>query len=260
MVYGIKSGAEPEILTRRMASFELSTTRRNAVLQVIQAAGLEPADFSWEGAHSEATAVGLGRDPYTVEMLVHEPTGYFFKFDVDDNRNGSLWAIYEPGPEGSPRREHAGSWDYVFGYFRRWADAVRREHTAPDLWTEVLQERQRLGATPTNLENTPFTPAEQADVARQLTELKMFVRQTYALTAEQYAAIDSRLDYFIEAANRLPRVDWRNAFVGAFVGAVLQAVIPPEPVQQLLYLALRGLAALFGGDVPEPPALGPVPI
>ena len=49
-----------------MASHAVNTTRRNQVLEAIQAAGLDPADFFWTEEESEATAVGLGREPFTV--------------------------------------------------------------------------------------------------------------------------------------------------------------------------------------------------
>jgi hypothetical protein len=243
-----------------VATHNVSVTRKNAVLGAIQAAGLDAAEFVWNEEPSEITAVGLGREPYTVEVLVHRPTGYSFRFDIDGNTNtGSLWAIYEPGPDGARRREHAGTWEYVFGYVQQWAGWLREEYNSPDLWAELRRGRAQLGGEPAEVENTPFTPQEQAEIGRQLRELKEYVRQTYQLTGEQYRAIDARLDYFAEAAGRLGRVDWRNALVGAFIGAVLQAVVPLEPVQQLLYMALRGLVSLFGADAPELPEL-PAPM
>ena len=79
-----------------MASYEVTQTRKNAILQHIQAAGLDARDFVWSEEPSEITHVGLGRDAFTVEVLVHQPTGYWFGFDVDDE-SGSTWAIYLPG-------------------------------------------------------------------------------------------------------------------------------------------------------------------
>lgn len=240
-----------------MATHALSTTRKNAVLGAIQAAGLDAADFVWRDRRSSVTQVGAGRDAYTVEQLFHQPTGYWFRFDIDAAR-GSLWAIYDPGPEGASRRDHAGTWELVLGYAQRWLGWVKQEYDAPDLWAELQRDRERLGPAPAEAENTPFTPQEQLEIGRQLRETKEYIRQTYQLNAAQYSAIDARLDYFAEAASRLGRVDWRNAFVGAFIGLILQAVLPFEPVQELLYMTLRVLAGLFGGELPELP--GPPPM
>jgi hypothetical protein len=46
-------------------------------------------------------------------------------------------------------------------------------------------------------------------------------------------------------------------FVGSLLSQVLQAVLPVQPVLQLLTIVLRGLAQMFGGGGPELP--GPPP-
>jgi hypothetical protein len=240
-----------------VATHDVTATQKNAILSAIQESGLDPADFEWTEEPSVITQTGPGRDPYTVEVLVHEPTGYSFRFDVDDSR-GSLWAIYHPGPQGARKRDHAGSWDYVFAYVRGWLRQVKAEHEAPDFWAELRRARDQLGGgVAVGVENTPFTDEDQAKIRQQLEELKQYVRQTHELTQAQYREIDARLDYFTDAAGRLGRLDWRNAFLGAFIGAVIQDVLPPDPVQQVLHLALRGLAGLFGTDIPELPGLSP---
>lgn len=164
-----------------MATHNVTRTRKNAILNAIQESGLDPADFAWREQPSAITQVGPGRDPYTIEVLVHEPTGYFFCFDVDASR-GSLWAIYNPGPQGAMRRDHAGSWDYVFGYVLEWLRRVSAEHEAPDFWAEWRLAREQLGGRVEAVENTPFSQPEQAEIRRQLQELKEYVRQSHELT------------------------------------------------------------------------------
>jgi hypothetical protein len=107
---------------------------------------------------------------------------------------------------------------------------ITREWKAPDLWAE-LQSNKRLVASVAigAADNSPFSPEEKEKIARQLTEIKTYVRRTHKLTEDQYTTIDARLDYLIDAAERgMGRIDWRNAFVGAFLGAVVQAVLPPS--------------------------------
>jgi hypothetical protein len=48
------------------------------------------------------------------------------------------------------------------------------------------------------------------------------------------------------AARGLGRIDWRNAFVGVMMGVVVEAILPPEVVREVVTLTLRGLAHLFG--------------
>jgi hypothetical protein len=240
--------------TAEVATYSLPRTKRNAVLGAIQGSGLNPPEFQWEEQPSSQRQVRSGGEPFTVEVLVHRPTGYWFMFDVDANHEDSAWAVYKPGPNGGRRSNHAGTWDYVFGYVTEWLARVRVEHEAPDLWGEFQRLPGAAAGELPGVENTLFDPEEQAAIVAQLQEIKRYVRQTYELTAEQHQLIDARLDYFAEAAARLPRLDWRNAFLGAFIGLVFQTILPAEPVQHLLFMALRGLGSVFGQDVPGLPA------
>ena len=99
-------------------------------------------------------------------------------------------------------------------------------------------------------ENTPFAPSEQAQIIEQLRELREFVRSSYQLSTSQLTAIEKRLDYLAEAATRLGRLDWRNLMVGALLGLIVEAVVPPEPIRAILGLIVRGLGHLFGGGAP----------
>jgi hypothetical protein len=51
----------------------------------------------------------------------------------------------------------------------------------------------------------------------------------------------------------MPRLDWRNAALGAFLGAVVQGILPGEVVREVLSMTFRALGALFGHDVPGLP-------
>lgn len=230
----------------------MTKIQKNAVLDAIQSAGLNPADFEWTKGSSEITAVGPGRAAFSIDVLVHGPTGYSFRFDVDDSRS-SLWAVFHPGRDGARRREHAGTWSYVFNYVLEWVSRVKQEHDAPDLWA-VIQEQGELITGAAEVENTPFTPKEQEQIEARLNEAKAFVHTTFELEPEQYETIDARLDYLVDAAKRQGRVDWRNIFVGTLLSLVVQAVVPVEPVQQILFIVLRGLAGMFGAGE-QPPEL-----
>jgi hypothetical protein len=208
---------------------------------------LNAADFDWRRDYSEATQYGPGQDADTVDVLVHTPTGFHFKFDVQQPR-GSLWAFYNPGPEGVPRRDHAGGWDQVWAYFGRWLGQVAEEHAAPDLWATLRQQADVIVGEA--VANTPFTLDEQAQVTAQLTEAKEYVRANLELEPAQLDRIEAQLDYLIDASRRVGRIDWRNLFVGSFLSLVIQGVVPVLPIQQVLFVVLHGLAALFGGGTP----------
>jgi hypothetical protein len=199
-----------------VASFEPTTTQKNAVLDVLRGSGLDPAaGFEWVERRSAITQSGYGRPPYV------------------------------PGPQGPETRTHAGEWQYVIRYIIEWAERVRAEHEAPDLWAELQQQRELMTGVPEALENTRFTAEERAQIETTLNEAKAYLRSTYELRPAQYEAIEAQLDYLIEASERIGRTDWRGLLVGTLLGLVVQAIVPPEPIRQVMFIVLRGLAGLF---------------
>ena len=123
------------------------------------------------------------------------------------------------------------------------------------MWNELEHERKLLAMQLSEeAENTPFAPAEQAVISRQLGEIREYVRTNYELSEAQFAVLENRLTYLEGAAARLPRFDWQEALKGVLLTLAVEAVLPPEVIRQVLVLAMRGLAHLFGGALPELPA------
>jgi hypothetical protein len=207
------------------------------VLEVIQSAGFDPREFTWEE--------GPGWDNF-----VHLPSGYGFLF----SQEGTLHrGAFQPGEEAVSERTGLVSWSQLLPAIPRWLNLVRREIEAPDLWAEVERERELVGEAVPEIENTPFTPEEQRQVAAGLNELKEYIKQTHELSDAQVRELEGRLDYLADAASRLPRLDWRNALLGAFFATVVSGLLPGEVVRDVLSMALRALAPMFGHEFPQLP-------
>jgi hypothetical protein len=236
-----------------VATFNLTVRQKNDVFDAIRDYGLDPREFVWLEQLTEVTQVGPGHEPYTVQVLAHAPTGYWFQFDVDDRR-GSLWAIYVPGPTGARTREKAVMWESAIEYVREWLQAVAADHAALDLWAELDRMKELPPVVSGREPNTPFTAHEQAEITAKLGELKEYLRATHQreLGAEQLDALEARLDYLDGAASRMGRIDWRNSFVGALILVTLERVIPADVVQDVWAVAVHTLH-LFGGGPPPLP-------
>jgi hypothetical protein len=139
---------------------------------------------------------------------------------------------------------------------RRWAEEVNRDVDTPDLWAELQRERKILpGALYEDIENTPFSSDEQADIAAQLRQIKELVRNTYSLSEEQMRSVEAKLDNIEAAAGRIGRKDWLLLLYGSMFSVIVTELLPPGAVQSILEMALHGLAHLFdvGGIPPQLP-------
>jgi hypothetical protein len=99
---------------------------------------------------------------------------------------------------------------------------------------------------------------EQKDIDRRLQELKSHVTRTYSLSEPEMEILNEKIDYVVDAAARLGRIDWRNAVVGAILGYIITAGLPPESARsiiQILSALLQALSHYFGHRLPELPSL-----
>lgn len=127
-----------------------------------------------------------------------------------------------------------------------WLADVKRDLETPDLWAELQQEAELLGKVTDEVsENTPFTLNEQKEIARRLKELAETTKRTHSLSAQQMRVLDTKLSYLINAASRLGRIDWRNAFVGAIIGFILTTALPPETARYIFVSVLQEIIKIY---------------
>ncbi len=102
----------------------------------------------------------------------------------------------------------ASIWATLPEKVRLWAEEVKHDVDTPDLWAELQREREILtGARYEAVENTLFTPDEQAEIAKQLREIKEYVKKTYSLSSEQMSRVEARLDEAEAATLKRPGFD-----------------------------------------------------
>lgn len=210
--------------------------QRNSVLLAIRTAGFDPRHFEWH-----------------CDELLHPESDSYFRFGF---MGDSPTVEFAPA-QNKPTQEltFVRDWDNVLTGVSSWLKALRREHETPDLWAELSREARAIAGVPeADADNRPFEPDELRRLTAQLHELREYVAKTYELSEEQNRALEARLAYLEEAAARLGRRDWWQFALGTLLGAVVEAVIPPEPIREVILLLARGLAELFGGAIGELPS------
>ena len=152
-------------------------------------------------------------------------------------KGGGRWSGLAYGPCG---------WQSLMPRLSMWLGEVKRDLETPDLWAELQREAKLLGVGSSELiENTPFTPDEQKEIAKRLNELAKYLKLTYSLSQAQMKALDEKVDYFIEASNRVGRKDWLNIFIGGIFGYILSAAVPTESARNIFLSSLRAIGLLY---------------
>jgi len=125
---------------------------------------------------------------------------------------------------------------------------VKSDAETPDRWAELRRAREILTAARfEGGENTPFTADEQAELLKELREIKSYMLATYVHSI-QAAFVEARFDELEEAVSHLGRMTWRLMFLGGVFGLFLTGVIPPDAVHAIVVTVLQNIGHLFGGS------------
>lgn len=218
---------------------KLLQTQKNAVLAILQESGVNPLEFKFK----EPGKV----EPFTV--LSHISSAYWFKF-------GQEIVSFSPAEETHDEFVSNLTWEEKILWLRHWLVNLKREVQAPDMWAALAQEREMLGAEPAGGVNTPFSAEEQAQAKRAIEEIRVYITTTYTLDPKPLAEVNRKLDYLIDAATRLGRIDWKNIFWGTLFGVAAQHLLSSGPgLHDLFGIAGHLIHQLLGGGMPLPPLL-----
>jgi hypothetical protein len=218
----------------------LTKSEKNIVFGWLTSAKFLPADFEWQ-EHELGEDTRRGVMWSTASTLFHRPTRYYFNF-------GRAYCKFVPGTKSKVEiQEHASDWANRAAYFHLWLCRLREEVDAPDLWATIGQEKAlSTAASSADLDNRPFTAAEQNLIAARLDEIKGFLLEGQQFDAEQLEFLDRQFAYLGEASTRMGRKDWLNVLYGGLITVVVGAALAPDAAKSLLRLAAAAFQSLWG--------------
>jgi hypothetical protein len=213
----------------------LEKWKKNQIFEAIQAVGLDPREFDLD---DDGTEVGIKYKRSKSCFIVGGNAGHYVGRYVVGDALPWPFDVY--------------SWQAVISRVRRWFKDVKRDLATPDLWAELQQGNELLGALSDDvIENTPFTPHEQKEIAERLREFAEQARRTHSLSEAQVQALDAKIDSVIDAAGRLGRKDWFGIFAGAILIYIVTAALPPESARDIFLGLVRAIGHFSG--LPELP-------
>jgi hypothetical protein len=210
---------------------------RNEIFHAIERAGLRPMEFDFNDDGAEVRIKHKWSESYfTVGGNALHYTGRYVSGDAP------AWPC------------EVYNWEALMTRVSRWLEEVKHDLETPDLWAELLRETELLGdASNEGAENTRFTAEEKKEIVRRLHELEEHARSRYSLSAEQMKALHTKIDYLIEAVDRMGRKDWSLMFIGVALTFIFASAFPPESVREVVLPLLRAIGHLIG--LPELPGV-----
>jgi hypothetical protein len=221
---------------------KLLRSQRNEIFALATEAGLAPQDFEW----TEVETRWGGRDVNLVDQLLHKPTGYHFTFDTIE---GEALPRYSPSKDGGAEKiaGRMKTWHSVLEQIRVWVFLLKNEVLEPDLWRASLDDTKLIAKSIDEIENAPFTPAEQQRLKLGIAELRNFLRSTTDHSDAQLKFIDARLQHLEDSSQRLGRKDWITLAMGTLTNIIVGVALTPDGARELVRTAGSLLGWVIGG-------------
>jgi hypothetical protein len=214
----------------RELGMKIEKWKKNEIFNAIEAAKLDPLDFRLDVSEAELRINHLRSPSYFLVDLGHGH--YIGSYLVGDSA---------PSPYSA-----TSTWQYLMPRISSWLEEVKRAVEMPDRWAELQSRVNLLGAGAQGaIGNTPFTPNEQEEIAGRLHDLRENATSMYSLSDEQVRALNAKIDYLVEAAARLGRVDWWNVVAGAMFAYAWVVAFPPDAAQSFLLSLLQSIAHFY---------------
>ena len=199
--------------------------QRNTIFKAVLEGGLDPAECTFE--YDDETSRITHRRSKSSFLIEGSPSKYKVTPVVGDN---------PPWPAES------FTWRNAQERILQWAREAQEDVDMPDLWAELQRDRLILTVGPyEDVENTPFTSAEQVEIAEQLRQVKAYVKTMASLSEAQLASLEWKLDMLRAAAGRMGRQDWRGLVGGVILSVIVQDLVPAQVVQHIFGLLLKAL-------------------
>jgi hypothetical protein len=258
----------PKVVHQRL---QISRLHTNELFREIEAHYIPVADFELTERAVDISMIPgfitpgrrISYPSWPVTVVSHPGTKSIFTVAVFNSKSFICRAMVNVGipdevlrPEWRDRHGRRGPWGCVRGEFAGWLEGVRGIEylrNVPDLWGELRQGRKFLGELhEEDVEDTPFTSDEQAEVSGQIKQTRDYVKTTFELTSEQISQVDAKLDQAEQASRHMARKDWLMLFNGAVFSLILTDIITPQAAEHIIMLTIQGLGHLFGFGAPPP--------
>lgn len=218
----------------------LLRTDRNMVLRLIEAASLDGSQFKW----SETTfKEGIYGGTCLGSLLTHLPSEFFYAF-------GHTFDQYSPGRQNriesiSLSDRYSPKKQIRYQTVSEWAQRLKVEVDAPDLWTELLTTKALSTNTALMTSEHVFTDNEISYFGKQVEHIEKTITKTHQLTTAQIEAIHDGLDEMKREMNRFGKKDWVNVATGLLVNIMVGAALAPSAAKDLYNMFAAAVAPLL---------------
>ncbi len=171
-----------------------------------------------------------------LKFVIENPNGNFDQFHYKYSRFAPDYIMTVWAPLGG----NATFGDVLSG-FSKWIEnhvnIYLNEKNGIDLWAEFKNSDKSLSLSNIDFDDkTNFNFEEKEQVKLGINELKLLIQSEFKTDRDQQNLVIERLDYLIEAVNRLNKFDWKGVAVNSIISISIALTLDPEQGNRLFQL------------------------
>ena len=186
----------------------------------------------------------------SIISLVNTPFKFIITTDKEDfNVVGCKYILYGSSYPLSEYSGPYGDFDSILSEFSYWLDKhinpYFEDEAEPDLWTAYLNNNKSLN--PENIDfndRAEFTTDEKQHVKLAMNELKHLIHSNFQTTQEEQRLVNARLDYLIDAVDRLNKFDWKGTALSMLMNISTALCLDTTRGEQLFGLFAKVISNL----------------
>jgi hypothetical protein len=214
----------------------LLKTQRNHFFQTLLKLELQPTAFE-EAVDSESYRIKYKKPGENLSFYI----------DYLQKDNITFYCVAKrPGYSNKPEAEASfkfKDWKDVYASFLNWAQDVKREVEASDLWLEATKTAELFAQTADPADDK-FNRAELGAVQGQLRMLESGF-EAAMLPEEARVKLIKIAQTAADKAETLTKRDWQNWITGSFINAIIGLKLTPAQTQDVLAFIRMAFGGLF---------------
>jgi len=208
---------------------------KNSIFNLIKNAGLDPDNFGLiETETSSHPTYEIGYKNTSFKFILRNLASNFDEYDY-------RFSTFSPGYKLSQVNPNWESVSKAMTVFDNWLkNHLKRfiaEETEIDLWEEFKKGNKTLNINSINFdEQSKFSNDEKRQTILAINELKLLISKKFETSVDEQKLVEYRLDYLIEATERLNKFDWKSLAISTLMSISIALSLDTEKGYQLFEL------------------------
>jgi hypothetical protein len=154
---------------------------------------------------------------------------------------------YKPGMKMEQRYQYTMTFEYMLNDFELWLEneiiPYIEDESQIDLWEEYKKNEAVIDLSRIDYHDQEnFTIEEKKQIIVGIKELKLLMLRDFSNSDIESKIINERLDYLIEATNRIEnKTDWKGIFINTFITVCIALTLDSQRGNELYQLFLNVL-------------------